>query len=178
MPNLLTSSRFFFGAFAALLYLLSIVLGDCKRIFISFSLVLLIISIVTDYLDGELARRWNCCSNFGKIYDPLADKLIVSSFLVLFSFSSVLHWIVPLFSVLREVITEWIRYQLKKIGVFLAAIKSAKYKTALQFGGLTIALFSSIWWTSSTFASLLFLPSLLLSFLSLSSYLSKYWEYY
>ncbi|AFO52040.1 CDP-diacylglycerol--glycerol-3-phosphate 3-phosphatidyltransferase [Candidatus Mycoplasma haematolamae str. Purdue] len=79
-------------------------------------------------------------------------------------------------SISREITAEWIRHQLKKLKVYLGAITTAKWKTAIQFVGLILVmLFSCV---NSNLFSLIFLPSLVLSFYSLARYLELYWKYY
>ncbi|WP_332370080.1 CDP-diacylglycerol--glycerol-3-phosphate 3-phosphatidyltransferase [Mycoplasma suis] len=185
IPNLLTISRFILGFLSVLFYAISICteLNGGQETSLLFSkplftlgFITLIVSLVTDYFDGHLARKWNCTSNFGKLYDPLADKLIVSAFLILFASKSFMHWIIPFFSIMREIIIERVRYKLKKIYVILQASNTAKYKTSIQFIAVILTyLFFSY---KSEWGNILFLPSLLFSFHSLAKYLQIYWKYY
>ncbi|AHC39919.1 CDP-diacylglycerol--glycerol-3-phosphate 3-phosphatidyltransferase [Mycoplasma ovis str. Michigan] len=124
-----------------------------------------------------MARKWKCESNFGAVFDPLADKILVSSFLVLFSASSLVHWIIPVLSIYREISIEFIRYKLKKIGVWLAASKTAKWKTTIQFAGVVLGFLVSSSW-GKEILNVFFIISLLFSFKSFVKYLKIYWDYF
>ena len=50
-----------------------------------FAAFLFSVAAITDYLDGHFARKWGMESTFGKVMDPLADKLLVSSVLIMIS---------------------------------------------------------------------------------------------
>lgn len=94
--------------------------------------VLFVIASFTDYLDGILARRYGWITNFGKIVDSLADKLLVLgtfatlSLLDMFSF----WWIVPI--LLREITITVLRMYFLTKGVVVQAVKSGKQKAAMQ----------------------------------------------
>nr|WP_238530712.1 CDP-diacylglycerol--glycerol-3-phosphate 3-phosphatidyltransferase [Mycoplasma wenyonii] len=173
------------------LYFLFVVLGEkSKSLFtcsyssngkagacLVLSFIFLLCSVVTDYFDGHLARKWRCESNFGAVFDPLADKILVSSFLVLFSFSSLVHWIIPFLSIAREITVELVRYKLKSKGVYLGANKTAKWKTAIQFVGVVLGFLLSDTW-GKEILNVFFIISLLFSFNSLAKYLKIYWDHF
>ncbi|WP_269077123.1 CDP-alcohol phosphatidyltransferase family protein [Mycoplasma parvum] len=184
---MLTVSRFVFGFLSIVFYMVFLLKGwknqESKGItnfynpFFTLGFLTLFFSLITDCFDGILARKWHCESNFGKLYDPLADKLIVSSFLILFSTRNIVHWLIPFLSITREIIVEIVRYKLKKVYVILQASNTAKYKTAIQFVVIFIIyLFFS--YSNNVWGDILFIPSLLFSFHSLSKYLQIYWKYY
>ncbi|WP_258393917.1 CDP-alcohol phosphatidyltransferase family protein [Mycoplasma wenyonii] len=182
---MLTRSRFVLGFFSVFFYFLFIVkrkntssngLFSSDTIpFLQLSFVFLILSIITDYFDGALARKWKCQSKFGAVYDPLADKLLVSAFLVLFGFAKAVHWIIPVLSLAREITVERIRYKLKKIGIWLKANTTAKKKTAIQFAGIILGFLVTNSWGKEVL-NIFFLFSLLFSFKSLTGYLKIYWD--
>ena len=90
------------------------------------------VAAVTDAVDGWLARRWNVETSFGKFLDPLADKLIVMSALVMMiPMGRVPAWAV--FIILaRDVIVSGIRSIASAEGTVIAASDLGKYKTIFQ----------------------------------------------
>ena len=90
------------------------------------------VAAVTDAVDGWLARRWNVETSFGKFLDPLADKLIVMSALVMMiPMGRVPAWAV--FIILaRDVIVSGIRSLASVEGTVIAASDLGKYKTIFQ----------------------------------------------
>ena len=96
------------------------------------SAVIFIVAAVTDALDGHIARKYNLITNFGKIMDPLADKLLVISALIcLVELGDVAGWMVILI-LAREFIVTGLRTVAAAEGVVIAAGWSGKLKTVLQ----------------------------------------------
>ncbi|GAA4285004.1 hypothetical protein GCM10022261_25350 [Brevibacterium daeguense] len=96
------------------------------------------LAMLTDKIDGDLARRWGLVTDFGKIADPIADKSLMAAALIGLWLIEVLPWWIPVIilvrefgiTVLRLVIIRW---------VVLPASKGGKLKTLLQT--LAIGLF-------------------------------------
>ncbi len=101
-----------------------------------------IIAALSDYADGYLARKQKSVTAFGKIIDPIADKLLILT--TLFSFT-LKGFILPIFIIiigLREVLITVLRLYLLKNGAVLAAKDAGKIKTVLQIV-VIIIIFSS-----------------------------------
>ncbi len=91
-----------------------------------------IVASVTDYYDGYYARKLNAVSNLGKFLDPVADKILVSSVLILLlKMNSVDPWMVILF-VARDTIVGGVRAAAAADGIVLSAQSVGKWKAALQ----------------------------------------------
>ncbi len=123
LPNKLTMARIIAVPVFCVLY----VLGYRWPAFIVF-----ILASVTDFLDGRIARKRNLVTNFGKIMDPLADKILVySAFTLMVANGTVAAWmlIVILF---REFIVAGMRTVAASEGIVIAAGKTGKIKTTLQ----------------------------------------------
>src|SRR5215210_5428436 len=78
LPNKLTASRF------VLTVAFLVVMFSQKRFHETIALLLFCFAGVTDFLDGEMARRRNLITNFGILMDPLADKIMVCSAFIAF----------------------------------------------------------------------------------------------
>jgi len=106
--------------------------------------VVFIIASITDYFDGMLARKFNVISNFGKIMDPLADKLLVIS--ALFALYSPLHFIslpVIIIIVIREILITILRDYYVRKQIYIAANNWGKIKTVFQMAGIVAVLLYS-----------------------------------
>ncbi len=94
--------------------------------------VLFLIATITDYLDGYLARRMHMESDLGKLLDPLADKLLVSTVLImLIPLHRVPAWLVAVM-ICREMAVTGLRGIASEKHVVIAASWLGKYKTAFQ----------------------------------------------
>ena len=91
-----------------------------------------IAAFITDWLDGFIARKKNQVTRFGKMLDPLADKLLIGSALIMFiSLDRVPVWMVILI-ISREIAVTWLRASLAGKGFIMAADRWGKNKTFFQ----------------------------------------------
>ncbi len=115
--------------------------------------VVFVFAAITDWLDGYLARKLNLISPFGAFLDPVADKLIVSTALVLLvsdtsvldkAFSSVLFIISVAVIIGREIVISALREVMAEMGKRgdVAVDKSGKYKTVFQLISISMLLYS------------------------------------
>ena len=102
------------------------------------ALVLFCVASFTDFLDGYVARKYNQVTDFGKFVDPLADKLLVTSALVLFAGQGAMAgWMVCVI-IARELIITSLRVVAANKGRVLAATWTGKVKTCVQIGGIIV----------------------------------------
>lgn len=102
------------------------------------ALVLFCVASFTDFLDGYVARKYNQVTDFGKFVDPLADKLLVTSALVLFvGQGAMAGWMVCVI-IARELIITSLRVVAANKGRVLAATRTGKVKTCVQIGGIIV----------------------------------------
>lgn len=89
------------------------------------------LAILTDRLDGEIARRKGLVTNFGKVADPIADKALVGTALVALSVLGELPWWVTIVILAREAGITLMRFVVIRHGV-MPASHGGKFKTVLQ----------------------------------------------
>ncbi|GAA4628455.1 MULTISPECIES: CDP-diacylglycerol--glycerol-3-phosphate 3-phosphatidyltransferase [Cellulomonas] len=92
---------------------------------------LFVLAAATDRVDGWLARRSNQVTDLGKMLDPIADKLLIGTALVLLSWLGDLPWWVPAVVLVRELGITVMRFFLLRY-VVLPASRGGKLKTVLQ----------------------------------------------
>lgn len=91
---------------------------------------------ITDYYDGYVARRYGLVSNLGKVLDPLADKLLISSaFIMLISLGRVPAWAVCII-LGRELAVTGLRNVIAAHGQDVSASMLGKYKTGFQIAAV------------------------------------------
>lgn len=131
LPNILTLSRIFFAVIIVWLLLLNSLAGNVG------AAVFFVIASITDFYDGYLAKKHGLTSDFGKLMDPIADKvLMLSIFVVLANIGMVAWWMVVLIA-LREIVVTVDRLIMMRQGIVLAAEQLGKIKTVFQI--LTVA---------------------------------------
>ena len=104
------------------------------------AIVLFVIASITDYYDGYYARKYNQVTNLGKFLDPVADKILVSSLLILFVFQNKVDiWMVILF-ITRDTLIGGIRAAASADGVIISAQTTGKWEAALQMISIPLIL--------------------------------------
>ena len=145
IPNFLT----LFRSFAAILLPLIIIYGGEIGAFMAVPI--LILAGISDYLDGFYARKYNVISNFGKILDPVADKLLVIGVIFALASENMLDYYYAFFPalliILREVLISGLRESVSSYKITLDVTLFAKWKTTIQL----IACGSFLVWRSNTF---------------------------
>ena len=117
------------------------------------ALVLFCVASFTDFLDGYVARKYNQVTDFGKFVDPLADKLLVTSALVLFvEQGAFAGWMVCVI-LARELIITSLRVVAANKGRVLAATWTGKVKTCVQIGGIIVIYLYYILFSNVDFGS-------------------------
>ncbi|MCD1285970.1 CDP-diacylglycerol--glycerol-3-phosphate 3-phosphatidyltransferase [Brevibacterium sp. GP-SGM9] len=96
-----------------------------------WALVVFLLAMLTDKIDGDLARKYNLITNFGKIADPIADKSLMAAALIGLALVSELPWWVPVVILVRELGITVLRFFMIRIAV-MPASKGGKLKTVLQ----------------------------------------------
>lgn len=153
LPNKLSMLRIFMTVLiiAILLFPFSAMGITVPQIFVNESIiidirypiagVLFIIAALTDFVDGYIARRDNLVTDFGKMLDAIADKVLVNSVLIILSAQGFIHPIIPVVIIFRDTIVNSIKMVAGNKGQVVAAIKSGKYKTACMMTGIVLTLF-------------------------------------
>ena len=90
-----------------------------------------VVAIATDALDGNIARKYNLVTNFGKLWDPIADKALTGMAFVGLSILAELPWWITIIILVREWGITILRWAIMKYGV-MAANRGGKLKTVMQ----------------------------------------------
>jgi cardiolipin synthase (CMP-forming) len=99
------------------------------------ALVVFIFAGISDFLDGYLARAWSQQSSLGRMLDPIADKLLVASCLMMLAAENTIHgWSLIAAAVIlcREILVSGLREYLAELRVSVPVTRLAKWKTTLQ----------------------------------------------
>lgn len=141
------------------------------------ALAIFVVASVTDFIDGYLARSMNLVTNFGKFMDPLADKMLVTSAMILFvATKEIPAWIVIVI-IAREFAISGFRLLAAEKGVVIAASWWGKIKTATTMVMLIVLMFNNAAAISGTVITvieqILIYASLIFTVFSLVDYMVK-----
>ncbi len=155
LPNYITVFRMVMVVIVLFLLLLPwhhligtvpVVFGRVNLIYF-LAFVLFVIASLSDFFDGYLARKFNLISNFGKFMDPIADKMLVNTLLIVLLIKqpyALSQISVPLIAVLimiaRDLVVDGLRLVASERQIVLAANIFGKIKTVLQMGAISLYL--------------------------------------
>ena len=112
--------------------------AGCPGLWMLLALAVFIIASLTDFVDGQIARKWNQVTDFGKFLDPLADKLLTIAAMVMFcEWGSFPAWALMIV-LTREFAVTGLRLVAVGKGTVIAAGWSGKVKTASTMIGLCV----------------------------------------
>ena len=130
LPNFLTIMRI----------LLTPVIILCLYFETSFwhnmAVLFFIIASITDYFDGFLARKYQLKSTFGQLIDPVADKILVNSVLIMLVGSGQLDVFIVIIFMIRDTLVQGVRSCAAAENLIIEAVVIGKWKTLLQMIGL------------------------------------------
>lgn len=146
-----------------------------------FAAVLFIIASITDYFDGYLARARGETSALGRLLDPIADKLLVTSALVVLlakpgMVETKLSFIPVIVILCRELLVSGLREFLREVNVGLPVTRLAKWKTGFQMTALSMILLKGVWYWGGIGEVLLWIAGIL-TFITGYQYFQKSLDY-
>lgn len=174
IPNLLTISRIIvIPAIFLMVYFHSVVWQ-------LIAAILFIAASITDYFDGYLARQRNETSALGRLLDPIADKLLVASALVVILARHMvvceLSYIPVIVILCREILVSGLREFLREVNVGMPVTRLAKWKTGFQMTALSMMLLKGFFYWGGIGECLLWVAGVL-TFITGYQYFQKSLDY-
>lgn len=105
--------------------------------------ILFIIAAFTDFLDGSIARKKNIVTDFGKVMDAIADKVLVNGVLIALAYDGLLPVIIPIIIITRDIAVDSIKMVAGSKGSAVGASIWGKIKTVFMLVGISMVFFSN-----------------------------------
>lgn len=155
LPNKLTLFRIVLVPILALVWLFpyneaglsigSMTIGNVTLPYLNLIVIgIFAIASFTDFLDGNIARRNNMVTTFGKFADPIADKLLVNMMLLILSYKHMIPIVCCILMILRDIVVDGCRMIAAQNGVVVSAGMLGKLKTFLQMITIIIILLNNL----------------------------------
>lgn len=176
VPNILTFTRFAVTIVFLLMILYSPSIAD-RKWFLDITFIVFVAAGLTDIIDGHIARKLNVTSKFGRMMDPLADKILVCGAFVCFAIIGepklfdmspsalrAIHWLTAGILIAREAYVTVLRHIAEARGINFAATFSGKIKMFIQSFAIGTVIIKmahvpaaswGYWFTTITFAIML-----------------------
>ncbi|MBQ6687526.1 MAG: CDP-diacylglycerol--glycerol-3-phosphate 3-phosphatidyltransferase [Bacilli bacterium] len=106
--------------------------------------ILFIIASFSDFLDGYLARSRNLVTDFGKVMDAIADKILVNGLLIILAYDGLISIAVPVIIITRDIIVDSCKMISGNKGKVVAASITGKIKTACMMVGMALTMFYNL----------------------------------
>lgn len=106
--------------------------------------VVFMVAAITDFLDGNLARKHNLVTDFGKVMDAIADKVLVNGVLIILACNGLINVAIPVIIITRDIFVDSIKMVAGSKGKAVPASILGKLKTICMLCGLTLVFFYNL----------------------------------
>ncbi len=155
LPNKITITRIILGVIVLLIllipwyalgiewpeYVVGSVLVNLKYIVAG---IIFVIAAFSDFLDGYLARKNNIVTDFGKVADAIADKILVNGLLVILAYERSISIVIPVLIITRDIVVDSLKMVSGNHGKVVAASILGKIKTIFMLIGIALTLFYNL----------------------------------
>lgn len=134
--------------------------------------IIFLIASMSDFLDGYLARKNNMVTDFGKVMDAIADKLLVNGLLIILAYDRIISIVIPVVIISRDIVVDSCKMISGQNGKVVAASIMGKLKTICMMSGLTLTMFYNLPFELVGFpvADILLIAAVILSVISGAQY--------
>ena len=134
--------------------------------------IIFLIASTSDFLDGYLARKNNMVTDFGKVMDAIADKLLVNGLLIILAYDRIISIVIPVVIISRDIVVDSCKMISGQNGKVVAAAIMGKLKTICMMSGLTLTMFYNLPFELIGFpvADILLIAAVILSVISGAQY--------
>jgi len=155
LPNKITIARIILSVLMIILLLIPwydlgfkfpeyLINGDVLSLKYIIAGIIFVVASLTDFLDGYLARSRNMVTDFGKVADAIADKILVNGLLIILAYDRLIPILIPVVIITRDIIVDSLKMISGNKGKVVAASWLGKAKTMCMMIGLTLTLFNNI----------------------------------
>lgn len=106
--------------------------------------VLFVLAALTDFLDGHIARSRNLVTDFGKVMDAIADKVLVNGLLIILAYDGFISIAIPVIIITRDIFVDSFKMASGKKGKVVAASYMGKAKTMCMMIGMALIMFYNL----------------------------------
>lgn len=106
--------------------------------------ILFIIASVTDFLDGNIARKRNIVTDFGKVMDAIADKILVNGVLIVMAYDGIIPVVIPVIIITRDTAVDCVKMIAGSKGKVVAASIWGKIKTICMMTGVSLLFIANL----------------------------------
>ena len=171
LPNKLTVLRIALTPVFVFVVLSNIITVEYRDF---FSAILFVVIASTDALDGFIARHYNNITTFGEYIDPIADKILLTSAMVVLVFLQRLSLYIFIILVIRDFIMSGVRIIAKKDGVDISAKKLGKIKTIFEAVVVAFLLFNLSFPFNEVVSCILIVVTVIIAVVSCIQYIGIY----
>ena len=181
LPNKLTILRMILVPVVMVFILYPVLTGNNALLYGIIPALLFVVTAITDFIDGKIARKYNLITDFGKFMDPVADKFMVIGSLIAITVANdalrpYMVW-VSIIVVFRELAVTSVRLVVSGEGIVVPANWLGKCKTMTQSISIVVFLIEHLFWDLYILSYIGMAATAVLTLWSGINYLKEYWKY-